>query len=273
MNTPAMRVKLDPRVLFPDDGPFSVALARLMLATDDVRHLWKLSVVARERVDEANDVEREILNGELQHFFRLMCGHLYEAMGAFRDLDTKHPALLDAAVAAATDAREALERALLSVRQACRDTHPPNKGAGKARGKRKSFVDTVRNFVGFHYHEGKLRDALVKHRAGLEGTAIFARASAFSRYAVTDQLVMLLIADEIAPRATLAQIKAKLFEAIGETLDLGGDLALVVDGLIAYHVVPAHRATIERSAASITIDPLIVRAIPKPEEQARPLAP
>jgi len=157
-----------------------------MIATDDVRHLQKLLIVARERVVEANEIERAIINGELNHLFRMLCGHLWEAADAFNHLDRQCAGLLDKAM---TDARanEALKRV--------RAAYEPRKSK---KGKR-SFIDMVRNFVGFHYNEQKLRKALDKHvQAGhLEGTLILSPFSGLGRYTVTDNLITLLMADEI----------------------------------------------------------------------------
>lgn len=91
-------------VLRPDD-PMTVPLLRLMIATDDLRHLQKLLVIARE-VDEApTESDRLIHNGEIGHLFRLLCGHLYEAATPFRAVDQAARGRLDEAVGDDPEAR------------------------------------------------------------------------------------------------------------------------------------------------------------------------
>ena len=73
-------------VLRPDD-PMTVPLLRLMIATDDLRHLQKLLVIVREVDETSTESDRLIHNGEIGHLFRLICGHLYEAATPFRAVD------------------------------------------------------------------------------------------------------------------------------------------------------------------------------------------
>lgn len=243
---PASRLKFGVRLLFPRGEAFSVPLARLMMATNDARHLQKLLIMARERVVEANEIESAILNGELNHLFRLMCGHLWEAAKVFNGLDRKGGGVLDTAM---TDARA--KEALARVRAAY---SPRERGKGK-----RSFIDVVRNFVAFHYNEQKLGKALEKHeRAGqLEGTLILSPFSGLGRYTVTDNLATLLMADEVG--GTFEEFSRKFGENVGDAIRLAGDLGDVVDYLIA-HILSAHTDKIERRDRTITIDPLIARA-------------
>lgn len=252
---PATRLKFDLRLLFPRREQFSIPLVRLMIATDDARHLQRLLIMATERVVDASEIERAILNGELGHLFRLMCGHLWEAAKAFNDLDRRCRGLLDSAM---TDdrAREALARvrAAYSARQS---------GKGK-----RSFIDVVRNFVGFHYNEQKLGKALEKHRrAGhLDGTLILSPFSGLGRYTVTDHLVTLLMADEIG--GTFEEFSRKFMENVGEAIRLAGDLGDVVDYLIT-SVLGPHADKIEEENGTIRIDPLISRAREEVEKERR----
>ncbi len=244
---PVTRLKFDVRLLFPRDEPFSTPLIRLMLATDDVRHLQKLLIVVRKSVGEGSKAEQAILNGELGHLFRLMCGHLYEAMRAFATLDQKSGGLLDAAAANDARAKHALER----VRRACRTIL-------STRGKR-SFIDVMRNFVGFHYNEQKLWKALDKHeRAGhLECTLVLSPFSGLGRYKVTDHLIMFLIADEIG--GDIGEFQQKFMHEIGEAIRLAGALGDVVDYFIA-HLLEQHMDKIEQKDDMIRISPLLLRA-------------
>jgi hypothetical protein len=244
-DAPAKRLKFDIGLLLPHNDPLSVPLIRLMMAADDARHLQRLLIVARERVVEANETERAILNGELNHLFRLMCGHLWEAAEAFNHLDERAASSLDAAM---TDDRA--KRALAYVRAAYQSRQP---GAARA------FLDVVRNFVAFHYNERKFANALEKHqKAGtLDGTLILSPFSGLGRYTVTDNLTTLLIADEIG--GTFDEFSGKFMEHVGHAISLSGALGEVVDYLIAHRLSP-HADRIEQEDGTIGIDPLIARA-------------
>ena len=154
---PAHLFEFDAALLFRFDEKFSLPLARLMMATDDIRHLRKLLIVQHEPPD-GTPSEKAVVEGEVGHLFRLLCGHLFEAIGVFADLNNKCRKLLDDSVrtpqseaerARATTALEAVrrERAQILI----------NKG-------RRHFIATVRNIVGFHYPDDqKLKRTLAKH--------------------------------------------------------------------------------------------------------------
>jgi hypothetical protein len=212
-------------------------------------------IMARERVADANEIEQAILNGELNHLFRLMCGHLWEAAEPFNHLDRKCAQLLDVAM---TDGRA--KEALARVRVAY---SPRQSGKGK-----RAFIDVVRNFVGFHYNERKLAKALEKHdRAGhLEGNLILSPFSGLGRYTVTDQLTTLLMADEIG--GTFEEFSRQFMANVGEAIRLAGDLGDVVDYLMT-HLLAPHGDKIERRDGVIRVDPLIVRAKEEVEKERR----
>lgn len=251
----ATRVRFGLRLLFPLNEDFSIPLVRLMLATDDVRHLLKLLVGTRDDGPEASASDRAIREGELGHFFRLMCGHLHEAMDAFAVLDKKCAALLDRAANEARGPDDAVERvrarnALAKVRSSYRSILSTNG--------RRSFISVVRNFVGFHYNPQKLRRTLDKHdRAGhLEGMLVLS-FSGLGRYTVTDRLTTFLIADEIG--GDIGEFQQKYMREIGEVIEVGGALRDVVDYLIA-HLLGEHLDEIEQHDELITIDPALARA-------------
>ncbi len=242
---PAYRFTFDVRFLFPDGQAFSAPLIRLMMATDDARHLQKLLIKVRQ-TDGATTSDKAIVNGEIGHLFRLLCVPLFEAMDALETLDSKCPGLLDAA---ATDARA--KDALQHVR---REWPIILHRKGK-----RSFIDVVRNFVGAHYNEQKLWKALDKHaRAGhLDGTLLMTPFQGLGRYTVTDQLALFLMADEMG--GGIEEFQKKFMQHIGETIELVGHLGDVVDYLVGYIVIQPNQK-IERESDTITIDPLIVRA-------------
>src|SRR5262249_44479552 len=93
------RWKFETGRLFPTNDPASVPFLRLLAATNDVMLLKRLTSIAREQVDSANDFQRELLNGELGYFVRMLCGHLYEAGIAFRAFETHIREQIDRLVA------------------------------------------------------------------------------------------------------------------------------------------------------------------------------
>lgn len=244
-------LKFPVRLLFPRNEPFSIPLIALMLATDDLRHLKKLLIVRPDSGPEATGSERAILEGEVGHLFRLLCGHLCEAMEAFETLDKGCAGLLDAA---ATDdrGREALAR----VRQA----YPVilHRAGGR------SFIDVVRNLVTFHYIGQKLSKALEKYeREGYqEDTLVLSPFQGFCRYTVTDNLVKFLIADEIG--SNWEEFQKRYKEEIGQSIDLAGALEDVVAYLLG-HLLAKHQDKIEQYEEVITIDPAIEQAREKVE--------
>lgn len=250
----AYRLKFDVTLLFPGGQDFSGPLIRLMMATDDARHLHRLLIKVRE-AEGATTSDRAVTNGELGHLFRLLCVPLFEASDAFQELDKKCSPLLDAA---ATDARA--RAALAHLRREC-------SAIVQRRGKR-AFIDVVRNFVAAHYNEQKLRRTLYKHaRAGhLEGVLIMTRHQGLGRYAVMDYLVAFLLADEMG--GGIEAFLKNYQQHIGEAIELVGALGDMVEYLIA-HVLIGSNQRIEREADTITIDPLIVRAKRTVDRQRR----
>jgi hypothetical protein len=155
---PAYLFKFDAALLFRLDEKFSLPLARLMMATDDIRHLTKLVIVQHEPPD-ATPSEKAVVEGEVGHLFRLLCGHLFEALSAFADLDDKYRGPLDGSVRTpqSEEERARATTALETVRRE-REHILGNKG-------RRHFIATVRNLVGFHYPDDqKLKRTLPKHR-------------------------------------------------------------------------------------------------------------
>ncbi len=242
---PAKRVRFPVGVLFPHDAPFSIRLLQLMLATDDLRHLRKFLIAKPESEQAATKSEQAILNGEVGHLFRLMCGHLCEAMKAFVDLDKECGALLDAAM---PDDRG--RNALTMVRQACT-------AIVSRKGYRTSFVRMVRNLVGFHYDPLKLKRTLGNHGSHLEGTLVLSPYQGLGRYTIADHLVMLLIADEMG--TSLEEFQESYTREIGKAIDLVGALSDVVDYFIG-HLLANQLEKIEESDEVITVDPAIERA-------------
>ena len=94
MKARAKRIEFQISRIFPTDGECSAPLLRIMLETDDSRHLQKLLINAPEHFDRSNNLDSSILNGERSHLFRLLCGHLYEAGGAFRSFVGKCQVIL-----------------------------------------------------------------------------------------------------------------------------------------------------------------------------------
>jgi hypothetical protein len=144
-----------------------------MMAANDLRHVHKLLLSADDRMEHASTFDREVLNGEILHLDRLLCGHLYEAGNAFRAVDVPHPELANTAVQG-TENTESLQRLRTAYA-----SDPP--GAFHH-----SFLKEVRDQFGFHYKseaiEAKLRDFVREN--SLDGIVIAAEDSGLSRYVV-----------------------------------------------------------------------------------------
>jgi hypothetical protein len=124
---------------FPPGHPLSVSLLRLMLASDDARHIQMLLLMLEGIENHSTPFDRSITNGTTLHLFRLLCGHLCEAGIAFRNLENTHQHLVDSAATGETK----LKGDLTSVRQAFATTP---KGAFHY-----SFLEPIRTNFGFHY--------------------------------------------------------------------------------------------------------------------------
>jgi transcriptional regulator with XRE-family HTH domain len=227
--------------------PFTVPLIGLMMAVDDARHLQKLLIISREKVEDDPEVEKRILNGEMAHLFRLVSGHLQEAKSAFLDLEKRSPRLADAAVGANVEGKAALAR----VRRFYQEK--PSKH-------RKVFIDAVRNFVAFHYNPVMLKRALEKHAAAghLDGTLIVSPHSGIGRFEMTDGLATLLLSDELGGQVGAFQ-KAFL-EKVGEVVGLVGDLGRVVNHLLGWVLLKKGAQPVNTEDAVVRVDPLIERA-------------
>jgi transcriptional regulator with XRE-family HTH domain len=250
---PAYRLTVDVGKLLPLNQPFSLPLTRMMMATDDVRHLHRLLVVRHGRKDPTPS-ERLLFEGETGHLFRLLCSHLCEAISAFATLDDRCRSLLDESVKLADDRLRA-EKALSSAR-AAREAILSKQG-------KRSLIHVVRNFVGFHYPEDqKLRRTIEKHRdvsredGRLEGTFVLSIHQGIGRYVLADQVAMFLIADEM--RGPFRTFTRKYRDAIGDAIELAGAVGDVVDYLLA-HVVRTFTPDIEKIDDVIRVDPVIVR--------------
>lgn len=247
----AMRVRFDPRKVFPLDDPMTVPLLRLMLATDDVRHLQKLIIRSSEGVNEDNKSERAIREGEQGHLFRLICGHLYEAGDAFRALDgnRKFSARLDAAVANTDHG----ELALAFVREAYRPLDPniPDDKGGLAY----SFLYHMRHFIGFHYKDEKLREAFVHHQHSevFEGSIVLAEWTGLGRYTLTDLLAKLVIADAVG--GDVKRVITEFPDRMRDAIKLAGNLGLVTDYLVGHMFKQNPAAPLEREDDLISIHP------------------
>jgi hypothetical protein len=253
----AKRVVFDLGQILPPDDPLTVPLLRLMMAVDDVRHLQKLLIVARERADVADEIERSILNGELGHLFRLLCGHLREAQTAFRNLEEKCPRRFERALAGDDRAKAALE----TVRQAFRPRGP--------QGVHDPFLHEVRNQVAFHYSDEKLREAFKRHlKAGhIKGIVTLTPFSGLGRYTVTDHLANLVLVDVLG--GDITELPQKFLIKVGEVIALAGALAYAVDYLLIYLFGERPKAILEERDGVISVDPLLQRAREKVERERK----
>lgn len=242
--------------VFRLDDPITVPLLRLMIATDDVRHLQKLLVLARD-VDEAStESDKLIHNGEIGHLFRLLCGHLYEVTAPFRAVDEAARGRLDEAVAADADGRTALT--------AVRIAYDPN----RTEGLRHSFLYLIRNKIAFHYRNQELRASFEKRAklGHLDNTLVLAESSGLSRFSFTDSLLTFTIADALGEEPP--DFVQHFMQWIGEAIELAGQLDTVVGHLLG-HLVAPHTNAIEMRADRVTIPPALRVARDKVEQERK----
>ena len=233
---------------FPLAERQTIPVIRLMMATDDARHLQKLLIIARERAADAPPAEEGIVNGELGHLFRLLCGHLHEAKDAFLALEQTDPQLLDAMVHQDTDGAAALK----FVREIY--------GEKPLRRHQKVFLDAVRNFVAFHYNDAMLRRALQKHIAAghLDGTVTLSPHAGIGRYTMTDRLATLLLSDELGGQ--FEGFHERFAEKVGVVIALAGALGYVVDLLVGRLVLDTDADDVKTEEGVVRLDPLVERA-------------
>jgi len=220
MKARARRIEFHLSMVFPPDKDYSVPLLRLMLATDDSRHLRKLLLNADEHIDKSNDLECSILNGELLHLFRLLCGHLYEAGVAFRSFQNKRPGYLEGILSNSPETISDLNfiKHAYSVGE---------KGAFHY-----VFLKPLRDTVGFHYKEDIFLERLKAHiKSGdLDGNIIATEFGGLTRYSVTDHLAMSAIHDLLG--AELDDFQEYFQKSMGDAINLAGRLQNVMDKVL-----------------------------------------
>jgi hypothetical protein len=257
-NPPTMTtllLALNLRGVFRPDDPLAVPLLRLMIATDDVRHLQKLLIQAWAGGESPTESDRLIHNGELGHLFRLLCGHLYEAATPFRAVDQAARGRLDEAVA---DDAQALA-ALAEVRQA----YAPDRREGL----RYEFLYVMRNAFAFHYSDEQLRGSYENHaqQGHLQNLLVLAEGAGLSRFTVTDSLLTFALADALGE--DLEGFQRVFQERIGEAIRLAGLLAQVVDTVLAHLIERTPHSIEDRREDAVTIPPALRAA--RDEREAR----
>ena len=203
--------------VLPADQPLSVPLLRLMMASNDVRHIQKLMLAKDERIGQGNAFEEAVLSGEILHFERLLCGHLYEAGCAFHAIDSSHPDIADAAVRG-TEYEAALQR--------LREMYARNPPGAFHR----SFLYAVRNQFGFHYKPEEIEAKLEEFLAigTFEAEVIHAEElSGLSRYVIADHVSIGILQDIL--NAELPDLHEVFDKAMSQALALARDLSDVVD--------------------------------------------
>ena len=239
--------------VFPLDNPLSVPLIRLMMAANDVRHIQKILLSTGERIGQGTDFDSVVINGEMLHFHRLLCGHLYEAGNAFRAIDAPHPVLAAAAVQG-TEYEEALQR--------LREAYASDPSGAFHR----IFLKEVRDQFGFHYkHEAiqaKLQDFV--QCGNLDGTVIVAEYSGLSRYVIADHLSIGILQDLLD--AELPDMHDAFGEVMKKALVLAGDLGDVVDLLLLSILEQNDSVITKREQGLLSVQPELMTARHKVDE-------
>ncbi len=253
----ARRITFRPGYIFPPGDPLSVPLLRLMMATDDARHLQKRLIAAGEDLDNANDAEAATLNGEMAHLFRMLCGHLYEAGHPFRAIDGAPAKVLELAVAD----DEKGKTGLVHVRRAYA------KGSDEVF--HFAFLNPVRNQIGFHYNPDALNQALGAYveMPDVEGSLTICEHAGLSRYNIADHLTALIISSLL--NVKLDDLREKLNERMVETIDIAGHLAYVVDRLLLYLFERHPGCVLENRESTITVPPQLREARQKVERERK----
>ena len=218
----AIRVTFDMRQIFPCEDLLSVPLLRLMAVANDARYIMELSMPLMDKTQSANEVDASLINGKLLYLFRLLCGHLYEAGRAFRELDDVRRDLLDEIVRDNPKAK----KYLAEIRN---DFSKYPSGALHY-----SFLSPVRNRISFHYQSEPLASMLRKHNeAGdLKGTVIITQYDGLSRHIVSDHLAMEIVQEVLGGNSQ--DFEKSFYEKMGEVVDLAGQLSNLVDRVVLY---------------------------------------
>jgi len=254
MKARARRIEFHIPMVFPHTEKYSVPLLRLMLATDDSRHMRKLLLNADEHVDKSNDLETSILNGEIFHLFRLLCGHLYEAGAAFRSFEEKCPGYLEKTLA---DSQEILPN-LNFLKKAY--------SVNKEGAFHYSFLKPLRDSVGFHYKDNIFLERLNTHvqTGDLDGNIIATEYGVLSRYSVTDHLAISAIHDLLG--GEFEKFQENFPKAMGEVFHLADSLHNVVEGVL-FFIFRSQPEVIKRiTDGEINISPSILKAKEKSDQ-------
>ena len=78
---PAYRLTFRLAKVLPADEPLSIPLLRLMMASNDVRHIQKLMLSKNEQIGQGNQVEEAVLNGEVFSILNACCAAIYTKLG------------------------------------------------------------------------------------------------------------------------------------------------------------------------------------------------
>jgi hypothetical protein len=226
--------------VFRSDKPLSTPLLRLMMASNDVRHIQKLMLSKDERIEHGNAFENVVLNGEILHLERLLCGHLYEAGNAFRNIDVPHPEVADTAVEG-TEYGASLRR--------LREIYASNPPVAFHR----SFLYEVRNQFGFHYNPKAIQSKLEEflRRGNLEGEVIYAELSGLSRYVIADHVLIGMLQDIL--NAELPDLHEAFGKAMDKALSLARDLSDVVDLMLLPLLEQHESAIIKRETGTLSV--------------------
>jgi hypothetical protein len=237
---PAFRMTFRLANVLSADQPLSVPLLRLMMASNDVRHIQKLMLAKGEGVGDGNDFETMVLNGEVLHFHRLLCGHLYEAGTAFREIDREHPHIANSAVAGTE-----YEATLRRLREAFAQ-HPP--GAFHH-----SFLKAVRDKFGFHYLPEAIRPKLEEfiQLGDIDAVVIHSELSGLSRYVIADFISIGILQSIL--NAELPGLHEAFDKAMSKVLDLARDLSDVVDLMLLPLLERDESAIIKRERGTLSV--------------------
>lgn len=167
-------IKLSP------NNEMDVDLLRLMACFNDLQRATQAMLMHFEK-ETADELEREIFMGDRVYYFRMILGHLYEGLGAFRRFCTL------------PEAKETVKMLPVDCRKAF-DTLVEAAEPGKKDGFYKTVFGSVRSDAVFHYPATPFSEslqAIISERADGDETfkLIIGEKMSGTRYSVADMVL------------------------------------------------------------------------------------
>lgn len=235
--TQVARLQFDTVLLLPKADLISVPLLRLLAATNDVILMQKHVIIAHSRSETAEELQKDVLNGELGYFIRTLCGHLYEAGTAFRALENVCKDQINRIMTANAKA--------LEVFGTLREVYQDNSDAGFDHG----VLRSIRNLTVFHYKDQTFAEGLDALKGN--GEIILSEHIGFTRYVLTDEMLTKKVWDLLGGAE-------KYKEALKKAFDLADALAIAVTHIL-WDRLETSNVPVRETRGKLPIPPEIIR--------------